>query len=111
MSTKRTGQQLLLDAIWVARGGRGEVSRTLKFHRQNVHNWMNRGAVPLERVGWVSRWLGESIYAFNYEGVIGLLGEGPSWEDVVRDCGLSPAITKKVLAAKAPRKVEEICEQ
>lgn len=78
-----SGYELLLDFIWTSFGGAAEVARLLKVHKQQPVNWRLKGAVPLEKVGMISRALKLPPEALNYEGTLTFKGKGLSWEDTV----------------------------
>lgn len=79
-----SGQAKLLDLIWELTGGAAAVATKINVHRQLPVNWRNRGKVPLELVGRLSRALKLPPEAFNYEEVIDFKGEGLTWEQTVK---------------------------
>lgn len=108
---KRTSQGLLIQALLNEHGGCAEVGRKLGIDRQVPLNWIRRGHVPFDKVGPVSRALGCSFYALNYEAMVTLLGTVFSWEGVVHNafCKNLP-IMNKILSAKHPRNAKDILD-
>lgn len=102
--------QLLYEVI----GNHGKVqdiANLIQVDKKRVENWRIKGRVPLHAVGVLARALNEDIYIFNYEEVARLLGDAPSWEDVVKSARLSDIKTEFVLSKPHPKSLEEILEE
>lgn len=108
--TLKTGQSRLINAIWDMCGGIKDVSEILKVPYQNPINWRNRGFVPLELVGMVSRRLAVSPEALNFEGVIGIFGATNDWGHIVACNVPDTSLQKYILAGKRPRTYKELEE-
>lgn len=97
-----TSMQRMLEILWEIHGGTSYIAEILKSKPQKLNNWKHRGNVPLEHVGNMSRILGVSPYALNYEQVFSFNGEGPDWEDVVYEEIDTDADIEYILNAKHP---------
>lgn len=75
--------QRMLETLWELHGGTSYIAEAVQSAPQKLNNWKHRGKVPLEHVGNISRALGVSPYALNYEQVYLFNGNGPDWEDIV----------------------------
>jgi len=102
------GQSQLFYWIIEEFGGPAEVASQMKLPLSDFANWRKKGCVPLHRIGEVARFLGISIYVFNYEEVTKLLGKALPWKDVVKNSGLSAIRVKSILALVGPRTPSEI---
>ena len=80
-----TAQGRLILVLIQSAGGVEAVSKALLVSKQTVSNWIKREVVPLTMAGIVSRYMGVSVYAFNYEGSVLFLGDGPSWRKMVSE--------------------------
>lgn len=109
---KITGQSLAIQYFFKMHGGWAECGRKLKMDPQVVYNWGLRGRVPLKYCGLVSKLFGGPRAIFNYEDYIlfqvNVVLKYYTWEEIVKDCKFPENVQKKILAAKAPKTLEEI---
>lgn len=97
-----SGPAILLRYLWVKAGGVDALGKRMGIVSQFFVNWQRDGKVPLRRVGEVSRVLDVSIYALNYDSVFNLLGEGPSWKEVVNAYVEDEDVRKLIFKAEKP---------
>lgn len=105
-----SSQGRFLHILWRLYGGATEVSRLIGTRPQLPVNWKNRGRVPLQYVGKVSRVLGVPPELLNYEQVVAFKGKGVSWKKLVKEFKLRDRDFDFVVAGKLPRTWERILE-
>lgn len=104
----RCGDQALLQALWDAHGGPGEVARKVglyaheDLHTQAPINWRSRGRVPNRYVKIVAEALGISPLGLNYGVLCALAVAVPPWEKVVKSYGLPEKVVQAILFLKPP---------
>lgn len=99
----KKGTSLLLSALIEKHGGVCAIARGLGMVGQHLTNWRLDGWVPMKWVGKVSKFLNEDKYALNYRGMKALSdGEAPSWQEVVKGCGLDKDVEAKILKGTPP---------
>jgi hypothetical protein len=104
----KNGDQALLQAIWEAHGGPGEVARKLSaFLHEEIHwqapiNWRTRGQVPHRYVKKVAEALDISPLGLNYATLANLAVSIPSWEKVVKSYNLPENVVQSILFLRPP---------
>lgn len=100
----KDAQRHVLYAIWDHFGGPARVARMLKLPKQTVVNWSTRGKVPLVKVPFVAGKLGIPQWGLNYADLVEFYFDhnNPSWAQTVKELGLDPKLTKRLLYLDPP---------
>lgn len=100
----KTGQQILLDALWYKHGGLRACAKKIGEGCEDFHlsSWRKRDGVPHNWVMTVARALDVPRVALNYRDLGFFLADEGSWRDVVKQCKFSKEIETRILKAPEP---------
>jgi hypothetical protein len=100
--TKSTSR--FLHCLFKLRGGEMELARKIGCHSQELTRWKRLGAVPLRRVGEISRKMEIVPEMLNYEGMLDILSVVTGWKYVVASALKdNPKMIVWVMKGKLPK--------
>lgn len=96
----KTPGSRMLHCLITALGGPTRFGKLIGESLQTVIVWRRRGAVPLKKVGQVSRALNMPPYLFNYIEVMKYSPDTPTWKAAVKKAPIPADMRKWVLSVE-----------